>query len=87
MKEFVEALKANFELFEQSANWDAAHIKQEIDRFAATWRPVEFDGPGDWRIKIGECRTEPDRYGRHWHLVGASWTPTHWMPLPGGPKE
>lgn len=40
---------------------------------------VEFDGPGDWRIKCGSF------YSNEWHVFGASWKPTHWMPLPKPP--
>ena len=40
---------------------------------------VEFDGPGDWRIKCGSL------YSNEWHVFGASWEPTHWMPLPKPP--
>jgi hypothetical protein len=44
---------------------------------------AEFDGPGDWRIKMGEFRTKVSDYG--WHIMGASWAPTRWMPLPADP--
>ena len=40
---------------------------------------VEFDGPGDWCIKCGSF------YSNEWHVWGASWKPTHWMPLPKPP--
>lgn len=40
---------------------------------------VELDGPGDWRIKIGGLQQG------HWRIFGASWTPSHWMPLPAAP--
>lgn len=43
---------------------------------------TEFDCPGDWRIKVGEYRTRT----RSWHVFGASWTPTRWMPLPAPPN-
>ena len=42
---------------------------------------AEFDGPGDWRRKVGYW------HEGKWVVYGASWTPTHWMPLPAGPKE
>ncbi|MFM8123652.1 DUF551 domain-containing protein [Klebsiella pneumoniae] len=29
----------------------------------------------------------PDAQSSGWLIPGASWTPTHWMPLPAGPKE
>ncbi|MGZ5077008.1 MAG: hypothetical protein ACXV9R_10330 [Methylobacter sp.] len=63
-----------------------------------TWQPIEtapdnemlllaaeFDGPGDWRIKIGYRDTE-NRSG-HWSVFGASWIPTRWMPLPDAPEQ
>ena len=43
---------------------------------------VEFDGPKDWRIKVG-AQGESGQ----WAVWGASWTPTHWMPLPPPPKD
>lgn len=41
---------------------------------------AEFDGPGDWRIKVGGY------WQGEWHVFGASWGPTHWMPLPAAPS-
>ncbi|HDG9775851.1 TPA: DUF551 domain-containing protein [Raoultella planticola] len=41
----------------------------------------EFDGPGDWRQKVGYY------LAGKWTVYGASWTPTHWMPLPAAPQE
>lgn len=29
----------------------------------------------------------PDSQSSGWLIPGASWTPTHWMPLPAGPQE
>ncbi|MBB3010695.1 hypothetical protein [Cupriavidus alkaliphilus] len=40
---------------------------------------VEFDGPNDWRIKVGALQQG------HWRIFGGSWTPSHWMPLPAAP--
>jgi len=45
---------------------------------------AEFDGPGDWRIKIGY---KDDNEYNGWHIFGASWTPTHWMKLPAPPSN
>ena len=42
---------------------------------------AEFDGPGDWRKKVGYW------HEGKWVVYGASWTPTHWMPLPAVPQE
>ncbi|HHD7489636.1 TPA: DUF551 domain-containing protein [Klebsiella oxytoca] len=41
----------------------------------------EFDGPGDWRKKVGYL------LAGKWTVYGASWAPTHWMPLPAAPQE
>ncbi|EIX9131053.1 DUF551 domain-containing protein [Klebsiella pneumoniae] len=43
----------------------------------------EFFGPGDWRRKVGHVRHEDGG----WNIYGASWAPTHWMPLPAAPQE
>lgn len=40
----------------------------------------EFDGPGDWRIKVGGY------WNGQWNVFGASWTPTRWMSLPAAPS-
>lgn len=88
------ALKAaDKTLAEHDAAVDAMALGEPV-----SWQPIEtapkdefillaaeFDGPGDWRIKTGEYRTQPDEYGRHWHPLGASWTPTRWMTLPPPP--
>lgn len=49
----------------------------------------EMDGPGDWRMKWAtRVPNHPDvRDGDGWLIPGASWTPTHWMPLPAPPTE
>jgi len=41
----------------------------------------EFDGPGDWRQKVGYY------LAGKWTVYGASWTPTHWQPLPAAPQQ
>ena len=43
--------------------------------------------PDDWRIKVGGWRRTKPSIGSGWIIFGASWTPTHWMPLPEPPKE
>ncbi|ALX94861.1 hypothetical protein AV650_15455 [Serratia fonticola] len=41
---------------------------------------TEFFGPGDWRRKVGHYRQNGE-----WRIYGASWTPSHWQPLPAPP--
>ncbi|MDT3641034.1 DUF551 domain-containing protein [Cronobacter sakazakii] len=46
---------------------------------------TEFDGPGDWRMKWGtRVPGHPDSKNG-WLIPGASWTPSHWQPLPEPP--
>lgn len=41
----------------------------------------EFDGPGDWRIKVGGLIRDTGE----WYVMGASWTPSYWAELPVPP--
>ncbi len=74
----------------------ALNSLQSVDSVVGRWVPVsermpegseevlcakEFDGPGDWRRKVGYL------LAGKWTVYGASWTPTHWMPLPAAPQE
>lgn len=43
---------------------------------------TEFFGPGDWRIKVGGLEEDGS-----WTVFGASWTPSHWQPLPVAPRH
>lgn len=43
---------------------------------------VEFDGPGDWRLKAGGINDEGE-----WCVFGASWTPTYWTEMPPSPVD
>ncbi|WP_244105821.1 DUF551 domain-containing protein [Burkholderia ambifaria] len=42
---------------------------------------AQFDHANDWRIKVGGLSCEGV-----WTVFGASWTPSHWMPLPTAPN-
>ena len=56
------------------------HLIETAPMLKTVLLAVEFDGPGDWRIKCGSF------YSNEWHVFGASWKPTHWMPLPRSPE-
>lgn len=47
---------------------------------------TEMDGHGDWRMKWATYVPEHPDAINGWFIPGASWTPTHWQPLPEPPK-
>ncbi|WP_260425907.1 DUF551 domain-containing protein [Cronobacter sakazakii] len=47
----------------------------------------EFDGPGDWRMKWATRVPRHPDAKNGWLIPGASWTPSHWMPLPAAPVK
>lgn len=47
----------------------------------------EMDGPGDWRMKWASYIPEHPYAIYGWLIPGASWKPTHWMPLPAAPQQ
>ncbi|CAI6210201.1 DUF551 domain-containing protein [Escherichia coli] len=48
---------------------------------------VEFDRKGDWRMKWATYIPGHPDANDGWIIPGASWKPSHWMPLPEPPKE
>lgn len=46
---------------------------------------VEFDAPGDWRMKSGQWIPDHPEARDGWIVYGASWTPTHWRHQPMAP--
>ncbi len=48
---------------------------------------VEFDRKGDWRMKWATYIPGHPDANDGWMIPGASWKPSHWMPLPEPPQE
>ncbi|WP_105668981.1 DUF551 domain-containing protein [Cronobacter dublinensis] len=48
---------------------------------------TELDGPGDWRMKWGTRTPGHPDAKNGWLIPGASWAPSHWMPLPEAPGK
>ncbi|AUY31621.1 TPA: DUF551 domain-containing protein [Escherichia coli] len=48
---------------------------------------VEFDRKGDWRMKWAIYIPGHPDANDGWIIPGASWKPSHWMPLPEPPQE
>ncbi|EBE9590585.1 DUF551 domain-containing protein [Salmonella enterica subsp. enterica serovar Infantis] len=47
----------------------------------------EFDRKGDWRMKWATYIPGYPDANDGWVIPGASWIPSHWMPLPEPPQE
>ncbi|MBJ0118062.1 DUF551 domain-containing protein [Escherichia coli] len=47
----------------------------------------EFDREGDWRMKWATYIPGHPDANDGWIIPGASWKPSHWMPLPEPPQE
>ena len=47
----------------------------------------EFDRKGDWRMKWATYIPGHPDANDGWVVPGASWIPSHWMPLPEPPQE
>ncbi|MCY2086075.1 DUF551 domain-containing protein [Klebsiella pneumoniae] len=81
----------------------ALNSLQSVDSVADRWIPVsERMPPSRHEVLVGRWWGEkprwcckwatyipghPDAQSSGWLIPGASWTPTHWMPLPAAPQE
>ncbi|HDS7053762.1 TPA: DUF551 domain-containing protein [Klebsiella pneumoniae subsp. pneumoniae] len=81
----------------------ALNSVQSVDSVADRWIPVsEQMPPSRHEVLVGRWWGEkprwcckwatyipghPDAQSSGWLIPGASWTPTHWMPLPAAPQE
>ncbi|WP_231755892.1 MULTISPECIES: DUF551 domain-containing protein [unclassified Burkholderia] len=64
----------------EGANWIPVSRKLPA-RGEGVLVAVQFDHADDWRMKVGGLSDEGT-----WTVFGASWTPSHWMPLPPPPR-
>ncbi|HHI2871720.1 TPA: DUF551 domain-containing protein [Escherichia coli] len=61
--------------------------EQMPDTKTAVLVAVEFDRKGDWRMKWATYIPGHPDANDGWIIPGASWKPSHWMPLPEPPQE
>ena len=59
--------------------------EQMPDTKTAVLVAVEFDRKGDWRMKWATYIPGHPDANDGWIIPGASWKPSHWMPLPEPP--
>jgi hypothetical protein len=77
---FVRAQIATPKADSGASRWIAV-ADQEPPRDTNVLVTVQFDHADDWRIKVGGIN------GGSWTVYGASWTPSHWQPLPAAPGK
>lgn len=84
---FYEALKVamrNFPVIPDS--WISCSDRMP-DTKTAVLVAVEFGRKGDWRMKWATYIPGHPDANDGWIIPGASWKPSHWMPLPEPPQE
>ncbi|MGS8330417.1 DUF551 domain-containing protein [Escherichia coli] len=84
---FYEALKVamrNYPVIPDS--WISCSERMP-DTKTAVLVAVEFDRKGDWRMKWATYIPGHPDANDGWIIPGASWKPSHWMPLPEPPQE
>ncbi|HAP0342214.1 TPA: DUF551 domain-containing protein [Escherichia coli] len=84
---FYEALKVAMRNYPVTPDGWMSCSERMPDTKTAVLVAVEFDRKGDWRMKWATYIPGHPDANDGWIIPGASWKPSHWMPLPEPPQE
>ncbi|ENC3305361.1 DUF551 domain-containing protein [Escherichia coli] len=84
---FYEALKVAMRNYPVTPDGWISCSERMPDTKTAVLVAVEFDRKGDWRMKWATYIPGHPDANDGWIIPGASWKPSHWMPLPEPPQE
>ncbi|HHL6898131.1 TPA: DUF551 domain-containing protein [Escherichia coli] len=84
---FYEALKVAMRNYPVTPDGWISCSERMPDTKTAVLVAREFDRKGDWRMKWATYIPGHPDANDGWIIPGASWKPSHWMPLPEPPQE
>ncbi|HHU8036139.1 TPA: DUF551 domain-containing protein [Escherichia coli] len=84
---FYEALKVAMRNYPVITDSWISCSERMPDTKTAVLVAREFDRKGDWRMKWATYIPGHPDANDGWVIPGASWKPSHWMPLPEPPQE
>ncbi|HGU5604834.1 TPA: DUF551 domain-containing protein [Escherichia coli] len=84
---FYEALKVAMRNYPVTPDGWISCSERMPDTKTAVLVAVEFGRKGDWRMKWATYIPGHPDANDGWIIPGASWKPSHWMPLPEPPQE
>ncbi|EJH9478920.1 DUF551 domain-containing protein [Escherichia coli] len=84
---FYEALKVAMRNYPVTPDGWISCSERMPDSKTAVLVAREFDREGDWRMKWATYIPGHPDANDGWIIPGASWIPSHWMPLPEPPQE
>ncbi|HCD8991958.1 TPA: DUF551 domain-containing protein [Escherichia coli] len=84
---FYEALKVAMRNYPVTPDGWISCSERMPDTKTAVLVAREFDRKGDWRMKWATYIPGHPDANDGWVIPGASWIPSHWMPLPEPPQE
>lgn len=91
MLQGIQPVSQTYKLNELSGNYPVipdgwiSCSERMPDTKTAVLVAVEFDRKGDWRMKWATYIPGHPDANDGWIIPGASWKPSHWMPLPEPP--